>query len=89
MLCIVLLLSINQVYAQGKGVFFFFDEDSEETYLPEYTGDIIMEGDPGYKVYEVLKEKDGIRFQIGDYLLFHQEIGLTQSRSLAQIYSLP
>ena len=72
MLCIVLLLSINQVYAQGKGVFFFFDEDSEETYLPEYTGDIIMEGDPRPKAYRVGKvkyswsgeKKDGIGFKL-------------------------
>ena len=79
MLCIVLLLSINQVYAQGKGVFFFFDEDSEETYYPEYSEDIFMEGDPGYKAYGERKVKNGIWFKIGNYMLFHRD-GMQQKK---------
>ena len=64
--CIVLLLSINPVYAQGKGIFFFFDEGSKEPYNPHYITYIKIEGEEEPKAYEERKVKDGILFYIQD-----------------------
>ena len=79
MLCIILLLSINPVYAQGKGIFFFFDEGSKEPYNPHYITYIKIEGEEEPKAYEERKVKNGILFFIQDISLFHRN-GMEQKK---------